>query len=142
MTPAPPKLPNVYIETTKYIIELFDEEQLMEYTIKEGVLFDAPDAKEAKATVIKFRPDTRWYVLGKGFEFFTLTSQARELASTAEFSDNTLSIAFYTPNISLQLLGEMYLKINKPVVPTRIFKNISDARDWLREQMKNHQKSV
>ncbi|MFL5765665.1 MAG: hypothetical protein ACJ77K_17095 [Bacteroidia bacterium] len=123
------------IETEKYRLEIRDGSDLLEYTIKEGITYDAEDAIETKARVTALHPGERFYVLGKGIEFFNITAAARALAATKEFSDNTIAVAFYTSNISLQLIGEMYVKLNKPAVPTKIFKSLFSAQEWLNEQM-------
>jgi hypothetical protein len=123
------------IETEKYLMEIQDNTNLLEYTIKESIGFDAEDAIDAKQKLARLRPGEKFFVLGKGFGFFNVTSAARALAATREFSDNTIAIAFYTSNVSVQLLGEMYIKLNKPAVPTRIFKSLFSAREWIQEQM-------
>ncbi|MCE3258798.1 MAG: hypothetical protein K0S12_439, partial [Bacteroidetes bacterium] len=92
------------------------------------------DAVEAKTEIRKRRGNDKFYVLAEGVEFFTMTKEARELCSTVTHLDNVFAIAFYTKNISILLLGEIYNKINKPPVPTKVFTNKDEARDWLNEQ--------
>jgi hypothetical protein len=125
------------IERDKYIIKLDPENHWMEFTIKEGITFDSADAWEAKAEVVKHFPAQKFYIYAEGIEFFTLTKEARESIATEEHLDNVYCVAFYTTNISLLLLGELYNKINKPPVPTKIFSDADEARQWLVKQMKN-----
>ena len=108
----------------------------MEYYVKEGATIDAETAEEGKRRITELYPGLKFYVMAEGYNFFTFTSEARKLCATKEFSDNTIAVTFYTANISLLLLGEMYLKINKPFVPTKIFNNRDNAKEWLYEQMK------
>lgn len=124
------------IETNKYKFKIYSNEAYMEYCIKEGVSIDVPDILEGKRLVTEAFPGVKFYVMAEGINFFTLTPEARKLCATAEYSDNTIAIAFYTTNVSILLLGEMYNKINKPVVPTKIFNNRDNALEWLKEQMK------
>lgn len=123
------------IENENYKIEIF-EDNYLEYTAKEGALIDAKAVKEGKEAVVAFSPGIKYYVFAQGVEFFTLTKEAREICATKEHSDNTVAIAFYTANISILLLGEIYNKINKPAIPTKIFSDREKAKEWLKMQMK------
>lgn len=123
------------IETDKYKFTIYSEDAYIEYCIKEGATIEAEDVLEGKRQVTALYPGLKFYVLAEGINFFTLTSEARKVSATAEYSDNTIAIAFYTTNISVFLLGEMYNKINKPVVPTKVFNSRADAKEWLKKQM-------
>jgi hypothetical protein len=123
------------IETKKYILRIHDKNDLLEYIVKEGVTIDVEDCLEVKQNLSELRPGTKFFVMAEGVEFFTLTKEARALSATKKFSDNTIAIAFYTTNSSLLLLGEVYNKINKPAVPTKIFNDREEAKEWLAKQM-------
>jgi hypothetical protein len=121
------------IETAKYIMKVHDD-CFIEYKIKEGANIDAYDVIEGKKEVVKLWPGTLFYVLAEGVEFFTMTREARAICASPVYADNTIAIAFYTTNVSVWLLGEMYNKINKPVVPTKIFNNRESALEWLNKK--------
>lgn len=46
----------------------------------------------------------------------------------------TTADALVTPanNLALKIVGNIYLRINKPVRPTKIFSNVEDALVWLK----------
>jgi hypothetical protein len=123
------------VENDKYLIRIYRSRNYIEYSVKRGVTIDVSDLLEGKRMITAHSPGVKFYVLAEGVDFFTFTQPARELSATKEYSDNTLAIAFYTTNVSLILLGEMYNKINKPAVRTRIFKDRSKAREWLEKVM-------
>lgn len=123
-----------HIETNKYILKIYPEENYLEYIIKTGVTLDVEDAIRSKKETLKLYPFKKFFVLAESVEFFNLPKETRRYTSTREFSDNTVCIAFYTENFSLAILGEMYNKINKPVVPTKIFTNRQVAKEWLFKQ--------
>ncbi|MGZ4078514.1 MAG: DUF7793 family protein, partial [Bacteroidia bacterium] len=110
------------IETEKCVIKIYSETPYLEYSIKEGASINEEDVLEYKKKVVNLRPGTKFYVLAEGIEFFTISQKAREICATKKFSDNTIAIAFYSTNISVLLLGEMYNKINK-LRRKRLFKN-------------------
>lgn len=127
-------MPFEIIETEKYVMRVYPELSYMEYIIKEGVTMDVEDVTRSRDYVINLYPEATFYVYAEGVGFLTMTRKAREITSSKEHLDNTLAIAFYTSNISVYLLGELFTKINKPAVPTKLFKSRDLAREWLREQ--------
>jgi hypothetical protein len=124
------------IETEKFVMKIHDENDLLEYSVKPGVLLDIKEVLHGKKLLSEARPGKKFFVLATGFELFTISKEARKITATAEYGDNTHAIAFYTPNPSIFLLGKMYIQINKPLVPTSVFYHLHEAREWLYEQMK------
>jgi len=129
-------MPKEIIDSKKYTLKIDARNKYLEFSIKEGVTFDVIDAIEAKEVVKSKYPDTKFYVLSEGVEFFTMTREAREHCATKEHLDNVHCIAFYTKNISILLLGEIFNKINKPLVETKIFTDRQQAEEWLKNKMK------
>jgi hypothetical protein len=123
------------IETDKFILRIHDENNLLEYIVKENATIDVHEVLEGKQLLGKARPNKKFYVLAQGIGFFTCTRDARIITSSKEYSDNTYAIAFYTKNPSILILSKMYMKINKPHVPTRVFNDLEAARKWLTEKM-------
>jgi hypothetical protein len=130
-------MPVEIIETEKYVLTIDAENRYLEYLIKEDVTYDVADAKETKSKVVSRYPGMKFYVLAEGIGFFSLTKDARAYCATKEHLDNVVCQAFFTKNVSLLLICEVYVKINKPVVPTKFFSNREKAVAWLKEQMKN-----
>jgi hypothetical protein len=122
------------VETEKYIMKIYPGSFYMEYLIREGVTMDVEDVVASRDYVISKYPGLRFYVFSEGVEFFTMTKKTRERVASKEHLDNTIAIAFFTSNVSVYLLGDLFNKINKPPVPTKIFRNRDAAREWLREQ--------
>jgi hypothetical protein len=128
-------MPYEIIETDKYLMRIHDD-NLFEYIVKPGATINAADVIAGKKSVVARYPNSKFFVLAEGIEFFTITSEAREVAASKEHGDNTHAVAFYTTNVSIFLLGEMYNKINKPHVPTKFFYSKESAWEWLSEQKK------
>jgi hypothetical protein len=134
-------MPILTIETKAFLMNVDAENNYMEYFIKPDILFEAKDAIEAREVVIRHFPGIKFHVYAEGMGFFNVTKEARQIASNKDHLDNTLAIAFYSENISIYLLGELYHKINKPPVLTKIFNNREKARSWLKTQMDLNYKS-
>jgi hypothetical protein len=122
------------ITDEQYTIIIYDNNYL-EYFVKPGAVIDAQAVIEGKKKVTAFNPGAKYFVYAEGVEFFTFTREARAIVATPEHSDNVYANAFYTTNVSLLLLSEIFHTINKPAVPTRAFNNKEAAKQWLAEQM-------
>lgn len=125
----------IVIEHSDYTMRMHDD-GMLEMIIHEGVTIDANFVWGVKAEVESRRPGKKFFVLVKGIGFFNVTSEAREISASRQFSGHMAAVAFYTTNYSLKLLTELYNKINKPVVITRVFGSREPAVEWLRELMK------
>jgi hypothetical protein len=104
-------MPIEVIETEKYVLTIDAENRYLEYLIKEGVTYDLADAIETKSKVVSKYPGLKFFVLAEGIGFFSLTKEAREYCATEEHLDNVACQAFFTKNISLLLICEVYVKI-------------------------------
>jgi hypothetical protein len=127
------------IETEKFIMRIHDESGLLEYIVKPQILMDNEALLLGKKLLSEARPGKKFFILAEGIEMFTVTKEARKLAASKEYSDNTHAIAFYTINPSMFFLGKMYQQINKPAVPTNVFLNRDEALEWLTEKMRSAQ---
>src|SRR4051794_21858633 len=126
-------MPIDIINCVKYTFNIDIENQFMEFIIKPDITIDVEDVREAKRITIERYPNTTSFVLAHGVELFTLTKAARSLTATKEHSDNTIGIAFYSSNASLQFVGNMSLKIDKPHIPTKRFSTLNPANEWLEQ---------
>ncbi|MCE3280598.1 MAG: hypothetical protein K0S44_2789 [Bacteroidetes bacterium] len=61
----------------------------------------------------------------------SVSTEARYYASTPEANKFTIASAFVVKSIAQKLLGNAYVTFNKPITPTRIFTDESDAVRWL-----------
>ena len=71
-------------------------------------------------------------ILIEGVGFFNVKKEVRKLGADKKFSSRALAVACYTKNPSLLLIGELYNKINKPAVVTKMFTDREKAMHWLK----------
>jgi hypothetical protein len=127
-------MPIKIITKDKYTLSIYSN-GMAEFLVREGIELNGTVAREMKNDLVKIIRSNICYILLGGGEFFNVTIKARELGSSRKISSHLVALAFYSSNVSLQALGEMYKKIDKPYVHTRIFNNRDSARDWLLEQI-------
>lgn len=111
----------IYVEVNDF--EIFDIEDLLalrkwiEENIKEKLLFNL-------------------FEFGNGS---SITKEIREYAASSEGATVTIGTAVIVKNFAQQLLADYYLKFNKPLYPTKAFYKKSQAIDWIRLKVKEHQ---
>lgn len=133
--PASLQQPVVLIERPCFSVKITSGSPWAEFRVVPDAVLDHHISWEAKQVLEQTSPGTRFYLLVDSEGFFRVTRKARKLAASREFSTHLAAVACYTPHSSLSLLGELYNKINKPAVPTRVFSSREQAVEWLTEQM-------
>jgi hypothetical protein len=127
-TPAPASL-----ETEIFRINLFAAD-FAELIMKDNAVFTVNAARQSKSMLENANPGVRYHLLVSCEGFFRVTRGARKTGADAAFSTHLAAVACYTSNPSLWLLGELYNKINKPVVSTSLFLSRDGALKWLSER--------
>jgi hypothetical protein len=120
-----------------YVLKIFQENNLAELIFNAGAVLDEPLAREIKRTLVTTHPERKYNLLVGSKGFFRVTKGARILGARKSFSTHLAAAACYTSNSSLALLGELYTKINKPAVTTRVFSWREEALEWLLANMKS-----
>ncbi len=62
----------------------------------------------------------------------TLSPDARDLASSAEITDQIIADAIVTEHYSHQMSANFFVRYNRPHRPTQLFKTVEEAKEWLR----------
>lgn len=62
----------------------------------------------------------------------TLSPEARELASSEDITHQILADAIVTEHYSHQMSSNFFVRYNQPYRPTKLFKTIEDAKNWLK----------
>lgn len=110
----------------------FQEKGIVRYQIEQTDEITLQDIKEF-IEVVRYLGD------GESFcnlivmkNFVQVGKDARKYAACEESNIYTIADAFVINSIALKLVGNFYIRYNKPVKPTRIFNNEGDALIWLR----------
>lgn len=65
-------------------------------------------------------------------KFISVGTEARKVAASEENNKYTIADAFVTDSVALKIVGNFYIRYDKPVRPTKLFTNEEDALKWLR----------
>lgn len=103
----------------------------------EGIELDIDDVKEMRRVYLEFSGGEKFAILlDAGLEFST-TPAARELIASKEYTVLRVATALVTTSLANRLVGNFFIRVNKPASPTRMFNDEKDAFEWLKEQMGN-----
>jgi len=61
----------------------------------------------------------------------TLSTEARDLVSSGNVTEQIKADAIVTEHYSHQMSANFFVRYNKPQRPTKLFKTVDEAREWL-----------
>ncbi len=121
-------------QTDSIIVRIHDN-LLKEVIVKKNKTLRANDVLESKQLSSEYKPMTKFFVLIEGEDNASVSAEARAAVASKEYSEHTVALALCSNNSYQAIVGNLFLKINKPSVPTRFFEDRKDAITWLQSQM-------
>jgi hypothetical protein len=118
------------ITCTKSVVCL-EEDNVLYVDIQPEVSFELEDFLELKNAAKELGQGKKFYNLIHVGEFTIPNDAARTASTSHEGSTYKLADAFVIHSFSQKLVANFYLSYHKPVVPTRFFTCLKDAREWL-----------
>ncbi|MDP1803080.1 MAG: hypothetical protein Q8L81_17090 [Bacteroidota bacterium] len=106
---------------------------IMQLQFKEGFNGDADDARNMIKTFRKIMPEGRARILVIYQEDNTFSKEAREYIASDEVSTVVMADALIIKGLALTIIGNGYLRINKPKRPTRLFTSPDAGVKWLQQ---------
>jgi hypothetical protein len=98
-----------------------------------GFVGDIEDAKNQVRIFDQLRGGQKALILAICEEDNSFTRESREYVAGEEVSAIVGADAFVVKGLASRILGNGYLRINKPKRPTRLFNSSSSAVQWLRQ---------
>lgn len=121
-------------ETDVYIMTVHDD-LLIEFKVKKNKTFKDTDVWKSRDQSVQYMPGKKFFVLMEAEENFNATVEARRAGASEEYTHHVQALAMYSNKLHETIMGNMFLKISKPRVPTRFFDDRDKAIAWLRAQM-------
>ena len=120
-------------ETRSYLMHIYDD-LLIVFKIKKNKTLLATDVWTSRDQSVDHIPGKKFLVLLEGDEQAAISGDARRAGASAEYAKHVAALAIYSPKSYEKVMGSLFLKINKPVVPIRFFDDRDEAIAWLRAQ--------
>lgn len=122
-------------ETNTFLMKIH-EDLLIEFTVKENVNLQASDVWESRDMSVNYMPGKKFFVLFEGDEDASVSGEARRAGASEEYTEHVAALALYSNKAYERIIGSLFLKINKPLVPTEFFDNREQAIAWLKIKQK------
>ncbi len=110
------------------------ENGLAHYFIKPQETLERENIQEVLKEIEKLGPEIKYLNLFEFSENADVDEETRQWAADSEGNKQTIADAIVIKSLAQKIIGNFYLKFNRPVKPTRIFNTASEAYQWLLEQ--------
>lgn len=127
------------IELSHSIVKLRNDGIIELYT-KEDAHLSEEDVRENAETFGILSKGKKAPILIFGGEFSNISKEARDFMATEASLKYSLCEAFVLEYLPHKILISFYIKFNKPLVPTKVFKNKEKAIEWIRELISENEK--
>lgn len=114
------------------------EPGIIENVIQNEVVLDAQDIIEIKKVNKLISQGNEYGLLLVSGESSSVTKDGREASADEKNRGKNIATAMIIHSLAQKIIGNFYLKVNKPVIPTQLFTDRIKALDWLRKQIENH----
>ena len=101
----------------------------------ENMSIDENDFREGLQFLHKKYKGKKFPVLFIPGENSEVTSEFRKIASSELADQLAIADALVVESLPHRMVGNFYIKFNKPSRPTKVFSNRQEAIKWLRSQM-------
>lgn len=104
---------------------------IIQILVKSNLMISRENAQEMVEIVGIVGSGKKYPILIIAGEYTLPESEARTYIASAEANKYTLVNAFVINSVAQKLVGNVYLKIDQPVTPTKIFTDKDEALKWL-----------
>lgn len=104
---------------------------IMLYKIKEDYLVDVQDLKDMVEAVKRIGNGKKFPNLILMGNYTNIKHDAMDYSTSEENNIYTIADAFVLKSTHQKLLANLYLKLNRPKIPTRFFNSEDAAVEWL-----------
>ena len=118
------------VRLTHTKIELRDD-GIIQFFYGDHIQYTMTEAKELEAVVEKITKGVTHKSLRIAGKFSNIDMEVMRYLSRGRGALFTLADSFVIHSMPQKLLANFYLKINKPVLPTKFFTEIAEADKWL-----------
>jgi hypothetical protein len=121
---------NKTIETTT--ATYYIENDILVVRTKPGAEYSLKEVMEGFEARKKLQQSKQMLTLVDTREVFQVTREAREYGAKKEVEDLSIAMAILSGNsMAATIIGNFFIKFNKPSVPTKMFKSEEKALNWL-----------
>lgn len=109
-----------------------DVDGILNIKIFPNVLLTLEKVKEYYIISKEIVGNKKALVLFDGSEEYSITEEAKFFGASKEVTDTRIAVAYITNSIANKLMFNLYLSVNKPEVPTKMFSSKENGLKWLK----------
>jgi len=125
------KVAEAVLSNEKFELFILDK-HIYKLKPRAGVELDVEDGYELRRNFLIFSKGNKFAVLTDASSFFSTTNELRELLASKEFTDKRFATAIVTQSMASKIIGNFFIRVNKPASPTKLFSNEEEAFQWLK----------
>lgn len=107
-------------------------DDILNIRLKDDAMVEKSDMQEYLAAIKSEFGGRSFKNLVEFGSYSNVTPEARVFAGSIESNSYTLADAFVLHSLSQRILGNFYMKFDKPAKPTQIFSDREEALKWLK----------
>lgn len=111
------------------------EDGILQITIHDNVEVGIDICKELTNAYEKLLGNKKALLLHLVGKFVTMDKESREYSASEIGLKFSKAEAFVINSLPQKLIGNFYMRVNKPAVPTRFFDSIEKAEEWLKNYL-------
>lgn len=108
------------------------EDGIVQVTIHEGQEVTLAEVIEGTNYIMSIVKEQKFPVLFLAEEFSIPSKEAREYLAKKEALPYSKADAYVVCSFTQKLVGNFYLRVNKPARPTKLFNDKGEALEWLK----------
>lgn len=112
------------------------EPGLIENSIETDIDLQPEHVQQMKKANHELAAGRRYAVLVTSHPYSSFSPEARVYSARPEFVQDTIASALVIQSMAQRLVGNFYLQVNRPHIPTRLFTDREAALEWLREEVR------
>lgn len=129
-----PKEPNIIKEVDAEEFKVTLKSDGIVYVLfKENCVLDVPLQDKMLKEYIAVTENKLCPFIFEAEDGINVTKEARDNAIIMEEASPCMAMAVVVNNIAYAMIGNFYLKFNKPKRPYKVFKNREDGLEWLKQ---------
>lgn len=125
------------IKTSIADLTLLDE-RIIHILVEDHSEFGMDEMLEIREANAKLAQGKPYCVMIESGSFAEFSKKAKEASASKEHSENRIALAIIIHNLAMKLISDIYLRVNKPVCPTKAFRDKEEALKWLKSMKKVH----
>jgi hypothetical protein len=120
------------VNTLKHATLQILEGNIMVVTVADDVEINEQDVHEVYARRKELIGDREYAVVIISGLHATITPEARKLSAHPAYVKNRKAFAMVVTSLAQRIVGNFYIRFDKPVSPSRVFTDTKKALEWVK----------